>query len=149
MKQFEQNKSTYKSYFTKDFFSTAKILRQAMAVPIIENVKMALSSIKTLLFTLTANPEKQGKITTEIKKIEEIEKVLFGKMNDDRIMDLCNKYGVQWTTGEKNNDKPRLLDIQNLVSKIFDTFGFIRELAREQELFEKDPEEETEDSEDF
>jgi len=136
--KFEEHKS-YGTLFTNDFFQTRMSLSYATKTPLMDTIKIAFADVKGIVYELTFPIDKKAEFERIKKILDEVQIILFGTITSPLFLETCKKYKVSFTKSKKRNEIGTYKNIHNITDKLWDIFRDINDMAREQELFNKEP----------
>lgn len=131
----------YEPKLTESLFDATEILAKISVSPTVENLKIGLAEVMRFYINLITTPFFMKKIKSDkIKdRLEEIEVMLYGNEEDERVVKLRAKYDIDIETDR--HKKTVIKNAQNILKELREVIYILKQFASEQGFFITKPSE--------
>lgn len=124
----------YEKKFTEYYFEILEQLRRASNFPIINNLKMAFNSVRAISYGTVFSRYHMIEFNIKVKPVlDEINTILYGKIEDAIVMRMMEKYGMNIT--QNRHGRVEVNNAQNIIKQLWEILFFIKQWAYEEGFF--------------
>lgn len=124
----------YEGLLTDYYFEITKRIKNASNLPILFNLKLAFSDLKSFSYSVVYSPDHLKKFESDIKPIlDDIEKILYGSEEDVNVLKIMRKYGV--TISRDRHNRVSVNNSQAIIGQLWEVLFIIKQWAYEQGFF--------------